>query len=253
LKSAASRLRVKVFAVPDELADRIAKETLVNTRTLVARIVSLLPITLLTACGGGGGSSGVTHWLGDTPHLAVSGSFQGQKFDVDLEGADAAGVYCHRFYAPLPGTAPDSAGNYDTGQMYFVMKELGGVIDLDGTPTEFTISYWRHDMPAGSTLQVIPREFGTSIAAGKTWSDINLFTPGGDVLSGIESAAASGTVAMKLNSGDPDQNGVVIPSGGRTGEFVSVSWGPQDSLNVSATADCSPAFTAVWAQSRILP
>jgi hypothetical protein len=185
--------------------------------------------------------------------MAVSGSFQGQAFDVHLEGDAASGVWCDRFYTPLPGTSPDSAGNYDTSKMYFVMKELGAVIDLGGTPTAFTISYWRHDMPAGTDLKVIAREFGTAIPAGETWSDINLYAPGADSLSGIESAAVSGTVSIKLNDGTPDANGVVIPTGGRSGEYIAVRWGPHDFLNVSATANCNPAIPAPWAQSRILP
>ena len=217
---------------------------------LVAVTLSVAPVV---GCGTSAAGPSVTKWQGDSTHLAISGSFQSQTFDVNLQGADAAGVYCNRFYAPLPGTAPDTAGNYDTSQVYFVMKEMGGVINLEGTPTEFTISYWRHDMPAGTDLTVIPRLFGTSIPAGETWSDINLFAPGTDNLSGLESAAASGKVSIELNTGTPDQNGILIPSGVRTGEFIAVSWGPHDFLNVSTTADCGPPIIATWPQSRILP
>ena len=216
-------------------------------------ILVALSVSVLAGCGAASSGASVTKWQGDTTHLAVSGSFQGQTFDVNLQGAAASGVYCNYIYAPLPGTAPDSAGNYDTSKLYFVMKELGGVIDLEGTPKEFTISYWRHDVRAGTDLKVIPRLFGTSIPEGETWSDINLFTPGTDNLSGLESAAASGTVSVKLNTGTPDQNGIFIASGVRTGEFVSVVWGPHDFLNVSSTSDCNPALIGTWPQSRLLP
>ncbi len=109
-------------------------------------------------CAGCGSSSStpstnVDKWQGETTHLAITGSYQGQTFNVHLEGATASGVYCNRFYAPLPGTQPDGSGNYaDTSQYYFVMKEMGGVIDLEGTLTEFIISYWRYDMLAGTDL-----------------------------------------------------------------------------------------------------
>jgi hypothetical protein len=194
----------------------------------------------------------LTRWLGEQTHLAITGTFQGKTFDVHLEGEDA-GIYCDRFYTPLPGNAPDAEGNYDTSQLYFTMKELGAVIELEGQPTQFTISYWRHDVPAGTTLEVIPRVFGSSIPAGKTWSDINLFAPGADDLSGVEQAAESGTVKLELNTGDPDANGVMIPDGGRTGIFTDVSWGPQDHLTISSTSDCRQATMAPWAQSRLLP
>lgn len=215
--------------------------------------IVVVPVILLAGCGSTSSQPKVTHWLGDSTHLAISGSFQSQTFDVDLKDATASTVYCNRFYAPLPGTAPDAAGNYDTSKVYFVMKELGGVIDLEGTPKEFAISYWRHDVPAGTDLMVVPRLFGTSIPQGQTWSDINVFTPGTDNLSGIESAAASGTVSMKLNTGTPDQGGILIPSGGRTGEYISITWGPHDFLNVSSTSDCNPAIVATWPQSRLSP
>jgi hypothetical protein len=207
----------------------------------------------LAGCGGTPDSeaSAVEGWLGEGTHLAISGSYQGQTFNVRLEGDAAKDIYCHRFYAPLPGAQPDASSNYDTSQVYFAMKELGGVIDLGGKPTEFTISYWRHDVPAGTDLQVIPRQFGNAIPDGKTWSDMNLFNPGTDVLSGIETAAASGTVSMKLNTGSPDQNGIMVPAGGRTGEFLSLSWGPQDNLKVSSTADCSLVIVAPWATMLI--
>jgi hypothetical protein len=197
-------------------------------------------------------SRALTSWLGEQSHLAIKGTVQEKTFDVLLEGDDA-GIYCDRFYTPLPGNAPDANGNYDTAQLYFAMKEIGAVIELEGKPTQFTISYWRHDLPTSSTLEVIPRTFGTAIPAGKTWSDINVFAPGADVLSGIESAAESGTVNIELNEGERDANGVMIPEGGRIGLFVDVSWGPGDWLTVSGTADCRAATMAPWAQSRILP
>jgi hypothetical protein len=227
------------------------KETIVNTRHLSLAVVISLS---LAGCGSSSGSgNNVDSWQGEATHLAITGTFQDKTFDVHLEGAAAAGVHCNRVYAPLPGTQPDAAGNYDTSQVYFVMKELGAVIDLGGTPTEFTISYWRHDVAAGTDLQVIPRVFGTSIPAGQTWSDINLFAPGETDLSGIESAAASGTVSMKLNTGTTDAGGILIPSGGRTGEYVAVSWGPHETLHVSSTVDCNPAIVVTWPQTRILP
>jgi hypothetical protein len=185
--------------------------------------------------------------------LAISGTFQDKTFDVHLEGDAAKDVYCNRLYAPLPGQQPGADGNYDPSQVYFVMKELGGIIQLDGQPMEFTIAYWRHDVAAGTDLQIVPRTFGSTIPEGQTWSDINLFTPGTEVLSGIESAAMSGTVSMKLNSGTPDQGGVYIATGGRTGEFVTASWGPHETLNISATADCKFAPILTWPQTRLLP
>lgn len=228
-------------------------------KTRSAKLLACCAAAIAVGCGSAHdtNSSAVTQWLGESTHLAISGtlatvgSSPNQTFDVHLEGDAASGVYCHRFYAPAVGAMPDAEGNYDTSQVYFAMKELGGVIDLGGQKKEFTISYWRHDVPANTDLTVIPRAFGTPIPEGQTWSDINIFDPGADVLSGIETAAASGTVSMKLNVGTPDSNGM-IASGGRTGEFISVSWGPHDNLSVSTTADCTTIYPlAAWATPLI--
>lgn len=193
----------------------------------------------------------LTSWLGEQTHFSVTGTFQNKTFDTHLEGDDA-GIYCDRNYAPMPGTMPDAEGNYDTSRLYFAMKELGAVIEVEGQPMHFKLSYWRHDLPSG-TLEVVPSNYGTALPAGKTWSDIKLFTPGNDDLSGVVSAAESGTVRLELNTGEPDANGIMIPDGGRTGLFASIGWGPQDKLAVSVTADCGEAAMAPWAQSRILP
>lgn len=218
------------------------------------RNLTFIPVSLLlAACGNAAEDStpSVDEWLGESTHLAITGSYQGTALNIRLEGDAAAGVHCESLYAPLPGTVPDAEGNYDTSQLYFVFKEVGALIDWGGQPKEFTISYWRHDVPADTTLEVVPRVFGSAIPEGQTWSDINVFDPGTDLLSGIESAASSGTVEMKMATGVPDDNGVYIASA-RTGEFLSVSWGPEDNLNVSATADCTSGVQ-VWPQTRLLP
>jgi hypothetical protein len=217
-------------------------------------VFSLVALLGYSGCGGNddNGATAFNGWLGDAPHLRIVGSFQQKTFDVDLKGDAAKDIYCHRFYAPMPGVMPDAMGKYDTSQVYFAMKELGGVIDLEGKPQEFTISYWRHDMPAGTDLQVVARMMGSTIPMGQTWSDINIFEPGKDVLSGIESAAATGTVSIKMNTGTPDANGIVA-AGGRTGEFISVVWGPGESLKVSATADCKVTLVVPWPAVWVKP
>lgn len=216
--------------------------------------ISLVVLLGHSGCGSDtdSGTGAFNSWLGEASHLRIVGTFQQKTFDVDLKGDAAKGIYCHRFYAPLPGTQPDAMGKYDTSKVFFAMKEMGGVIDIDGKPQEFTIAYWRHDMPAGTDLEVVARVMGSTIATGQTWSDINIFEPGKDVLSGVESAAATGTVSMKMNTGTPDANGIVM-AGGRTGEFISVVWGPGESLKVSATADCNVTLVVPWPGIWIKP
>jgi hypothetical protein len=225
----------------------------------VYRSCAALLLTALTAAGCAveavEDTGKLDQWLGDSPHFAVSGNFHGKAINIRLEGeaAKAAGIRCVRNYAPLPGTQPGADGKYDTSKVYFVMKEIGLVADFEGKPTDISVGYWGNDPAAGTNLEVIPRQQGTQIPVGKAWIDFELSEPGASGPNGIEKAAESGTLQMNLNSGTPDQNGIFIPTGGRTGEFLTVSWGPQESLTISTTSDCQDAEVVTWAQRVVLP
>jgi hypothetical protein len=217
--------------------------------------LSLLTALLAAGCGAAPDQEEVgkvDQWLGDKLHFAVSGTFDGKPINIRLEGDAAKTVRCTRNYAPLPGAKPDADGKYDTSQVYFLMKECGIVTDVEGKPTDVSVGYWGHDPAAGSSLEVIPRATGSTIPEGKVWVDFELSEPGATGPTGIEKAAEGGTFAMKLNSGTPDQNGVFIPTGGRTGEFFSINWGPQERLTISLTSDCEDALFAPWG-TRIAP
>lgn len=221
-----------------------------NTRTFL--FVPLLTCSLLAGCNNSEEDSGkVTQWLGDETHLAVSGTVQGTTFDVLLQGNEASNLYCNRFYTPRLGEMPAEDGTYTDDQLFYAMSEVGGVIDMNGEAKEFTFGYWRHDMPSGTVLDVVPREFGAAIPQGKTWADFNLFNPGDHILSGLESAASSGTVEFLLNDGPIDDGGV-MRSDGRLGLFADVSWGPREDLVVSVTADCQSVFVP-WASDLVQP
>jgi hypothetical protein len=212
--------------------------------------VSLLAVLAGVGCGDAPADDDVTtvsQWLGDKLHFAVSGTFNGKPMNLRLEGDAAKHVRCTRNYGPLPGVKPDADGKYDTSQVYFVMKECGIVTDVEGVPTDVSVGYWGNDPAAGTTLEVIPRTQGMPVPVGQAFVDFELSEPGAMGPTGIEKAAERGTVELKLNSGMPDQNGIVVPTGGRTGEFISINWGPQESLTISLTAEGEDAQFAPWA------
>jgi len=220
-------------------------------------VLSLLSSIVATGCGTTDEPSpSLSQWLGESQHFAVSGKFNGEPYDVRLEGAAASSVECVRIYAPLPGTQPDATGKYDTNQTYFAMKEISATVDRGGKPTTLNVGYWRNDPAADTALQVVPRQFGTAISAGNTWADFELSDPsvpaGSAGPDDIEKAAESGTLSMKLNSGTPNPGGTYTPTGGRTGEFLDLTWGPDEHLTISTTAECK-SIVAVWAQKSVLP
>lgn len=197
----------------------------------------------------------VTEWLGDQTHFAASGSFDGEPINIRLEGeaAVAAVVSCERSFAPLPGNKPDASGKWDTSKVYFAMKELSAIVDFKGQKREMSFGHWRHEPAAGEMLTVVPRTFGSTIPAGQTWVDIGIVEPGMIATSGIESAAESGTLTMKLNTNMGATEDTFVEGGGKTGEFLSLSWGPHDKLNVSITAECGQTTMAPWASNLVKP
>lgn len=221
-----------------------------NTRTFV--FLPILACSLLAGCNESNDDSAtITQWLGEETHFVASGTVQGNVFDVRLEGSDAAGVYCNRFYTPLPGEMPAEDGTYTSDQVYYAMSMIGGIVQVNGETKEFNVVYWKHDLAGGSVLEVVPREFGGSIPAGKTWANINLFQPGEHILSGLETAASSGTVELLLNDGPTDENGV-MRTGGKIGVFMDLSWGPREDLVASVTADCQ-SIIVPWATDLVQP
>ncbi len=217
-----------------------------------------MALGLLAGCGSAdaeGASSSITEWLGESTHFAVSGSFDGKPLNIRLEGAaaTAAEVYCVRNYAPLPGNVPDAMGKYDMTKMYFAMKEVGAIVDIDGQKRDLSFGYWRHDPVAGTALEVVPRVFGQAVPGGQTWVDIGIIEPGMSPTSGVESAAESGSLTMKLNSERGATEDTFVSGGGKTGEFLSLSWGPENSLKVSASAECRDSIVAPWAPRLVAP
>ena len=224
----------------------------------VGSVVSVFGLCFLAACGSAPDdtqSTELTQWLGDAPHFVVSGTFQGKPLNIRLEkdAAKAAGVYCSRNYAPLPGNVPDASGKYDMSQMYFAMKEVGAIVELDGEKKDLSFGNWRHEVAAGGTLNVVSRTFGSAVPAGQTWVDIGIIEPGKPPTSGIESAAESGTLAMKLNTNMGATEDAFVAGGGMVGQFLTLSWGPTDKLTVSATAECRDSLLAPWAPKLVLP
>ena len=236
------------------------EEFLLNRRGRSFTVVSFVTSFIVAGCGSSPDDStaSVDHWLGDTPHFSVVGTFDGHNFDVHLSGdaAIAAQLRCNRAYAPLPGVQPAADGTYDTSQLYFAMKQTRILVEFDGMPMEISTGYWGNDPGAGTDLEVIPRVLGASVPEGQTWVNFQVDQPRSELFSPPTKpvrAAESGTVSIKLNSGTPDQGGIYIPTGGRTGEFFSIVWGPQESLKISATVDCQESAVTPWAVNLIKP
>jgi hypothetical protein len=223
-----------------------------------SRVVSLVTAAVLAGCTNSSDdeTQSLDQWLGDTPHFAVSGKFDGIDYNHRVQGdaAIAAHLNCIRYYAPLPGALPNAGGTYDASQMYFIMKDMSAVFDVNGKPTEFGTAYWGNDPGVGTDLEVIPMNFGTSIPAGHAWVDFQVedYPKAGPPTKPIR-GAEGGTVSLKVSSGSPEPGSAYVATGGRTGVFFSINWGPQESLRISATADCSDSVLALWARTLVLP
>ncbi len=226
-------------------------------RLYVGSVVSLVAMGFMAGCGSADdpASNEITGWLGEQTHFAASGSFDGEPINLRLEGdaAVAASVRVERVFAPLPGNKPDASGKWDTSKVYFAMKEFSAIVDFKGQKRLMSFGNWRRDIAAGQSLTVVPRAFGTTPAAGQTWVDIGIVEPGMIATSGIESAAESGALEVKLNTNMGATEDTFVEGGGKAGQFISLSWGPNDKVNVSITADYGPSLIAPWAPNLVKP
>lgn len=190
---------------------------------------------IVASCGE---SSGVS-WAGEEPHVVVSGFIDGESIDLDLRGASAelAGLECTREYE-----VPVVGGNPDFTMARNVEIELEGRVEVNGEMRQFQIELKRHntqDDPVGTEIRVIPRdELNPPDVNGDTlwleweWKDAD----GNDL---YEQAAQSGTVTVQLQSGTPDDSGVIIPEGeGAIGFTIDAYWSPSERMRISISAPC---------------
>lgn len=210
--------------------------------TLLIRAAFLASLCALgTGCSGEDDDSTSLSWQGAEPHLIVKGHLNGEDLDLSITGQDAADpskVWCAREYAG----PPDDNGEPDVSRAKLYKLNIFALVTVDGEERRLELEFKPHDFQADavpSTARVIPRVDDEAIDADATWLDFEWHTPDGegDLL---ETSAQTGHFELELYSGEPGEDGLMIPAGeGSFGGTLDASWSEQERLQASVTAVCT--------------
>ena len=211
----------------------------------LARLALPLLLLLNAACedtsddpDGQGGSNGEDtddapkSWLGAEPHVDLVGTVAEQELELVAESSDAADigtVYCERNYI-VPSL--DDESSFADGYLQKVELKFN-FFYLDAL-AEFQIELEADDLPdqVGKTLN-IGDDQDAAIALG-----LNVDEDGPNTQE-FEDAASGGTLKLELLSGEPGQDGVIVPSGeGEYGAHLDIELESGGFLQGSFTIKC---------------
>jgi hypothetical protein len=210
---------------------------------LILRPVSLVVCCALFAlgCGTEDDAGADVTWQGEAAHLIVKGHLNGEDLDFAITGEDAADtdrVWCGREYAG----PPDANGDPDVTKAKLYKTNIYAQVTVGGEDRRLELELKPHDFQSDevpSTAKIIARVDGESVAADETWLEFEWHTPDGegDLL---ETSAQTGTLELELYSGQPGDDGLIIPAGeGSIGLKLDAKWSENERLQVSVTALCT--------------
>lgn len=179
-----------------------------------------------------------SEWRGSAPHLAVSGTINGETFEAVLEGAAAAGgvsLYCTREYI-APGT--DDALVLD--EAVYNETSFWAQLEILGETRIMQFELKEHDLQnaeVGSEITIIPRVESELPAPSEGWFDFEWHDETDEET--YEASAISGSVYLTHFDGELGDDGRVIPDGqGSVGLVAKARWSVNEELTISVTAPC---------------
>jgi hypothetical protein len=184
--------------------------------------------------------AGPTHWLGDEAHIDVGGRLGGIEFDVSAGPAPPANeneVWCERRY--LVPTAPGNLQLWELGTLPTV--EIHALLPVADGIERLTVRLQGKDlasqsldepadvMPLHPDAELLPGE----VAVEWVWANDHQEPA-------YQAAAVSGVFELRLRSGMPGADGLVIPAGeGAVGGWLEALWRPGEAVRASFTAPCT--------------
>jgi hypothetical protein len=200
----------------------------------------LATVFALTACGESAPDEGNAGWRGETPHVDVRGSINGESVAISLDGeavASTTSAWCGREYA-----APTlESGELDFASARIATLEVGGYATVNGEERSFELELKEHPFVAsevGTRFSIVPRVDGVAPPANGLWLDWEWHTVDGEDL--YESSAQEGTFSFGQFTGTPAPGTTVIPEGtGAIGGFVQARWSLDEALDISFSVPCT--------------
>ena len=198
-------------------------------------------------CGGSGGSSAPTMWLGAMRHFRVVGTIMDESIDININGSaatDTMQLWCEREYQ-VPN---DASGNPEYSLGHNAEIRIKGPITINGQMRLLDFGLKRHNYQAdapGTIVPVIPRDDANSPCGLNSCTNDNMWlswtwrNPADNSVT-YKSAAQSGSFTLGEYVGTPDASGLLIPPNtGDIGGFATGQWSATESISASFDANCT--------------
>lgn len=202
-----------------------------------------LGLTLFGSSCSSGGDDEITSWRGSEYHLAIKGTVNGEKLDIDLSGADAQDamkLYCELEWV----TPPTVVGGADPDLTMAVHREIKilAEVEINGETRYLSLEHKDNnfqDAGEGSTFTIVPRSETEPPGAEEAFFEWE-YTDGIDGDETYESSANSGFMTLEYFEGTTMADSMVFEDGtSSAGMYVDASWSASERITMSFSAPCA--------------
>ncbi len=202
----------------------------------------LAGLVVICGCAPTDDHEALTSWRGDDVHFIANGNIGGDSLEIEHTEGDAlesSRLWCEREYiVPL-----DADGSRDYVSGYLDEFKLGGIFSIAGEERRLELEFKRHDFrldAPGTTIKIVPRVENQTPANDEFWLEWEWHTVGGESAKFFEQSAVTGHFEIQRFSGQPGDDGLVIPSGeGKIGGVVAATWSATETISLSFTVPCT--------------
>jgi hypothetical protein len=192
------------------------------------------------ACGSDDTKEESFAWKGAEAHLVAQGYLNGEDISIALTGSaaqDPEKLWCSREYVG----PDDGTGEPDVSRAKLQEVTLNAIVNIGGQDRLLQLELKPHDFQSDTVptqLKVVARVEDQTPPSNALWAEFEWLTADGegDIL---ETSAQAGTFRLELFTGEPGEDGLVIPEGeGMFGGSLAAKWSEQEELRISVSAPC---------------
>lgn len=179
-------------------------------------------------------------WLGADTHATMVGTVAGYQLNVDLIGeAAVTRVTCKREYEVPDKNDPSTWSNgvlkeFEVNIEYTTPEGLEQIFELGMSRLNFET-----DVVSQELTIVAPADEDAPSLADDIYLEVEGTWEDGDTFVEFEEMATSGTFEITEFSGNPGEDGLVIPSGeGNFSGYLTATFAPGEAFTISFSAPC---------------
>ena len=203
---------------------------------------AILFTTLGSSCAAEGDDI-IESWRGSEYHLAIKGTIDGEKLDIDLRGAEAQDLM--KLYCELEWVAPplvEGGADPDLTMAYHNEIKILAEVVINGETRWLSLEHKDNDFQKagqGTTFTIIPRTETAQPGDEEAFFEFE-YTDALDGDETFESSANSGFMILEHFTGtEMADSPVFADSSGVAGMYVDATWSATERITMSFTAPCA--------------